>query len=133
MLIWNFNFQWGRGRRYYCFLEREREREREREFNALEAMALTPTSASATFTLFPIHTLFWFVAFSKVCVFLVILKWVFVFLLRNEVWISFIYCFSTIFGLFFNFLYGISFKYGSLNVYALSFQFTMCYNNSTVW
>ena len=27
MLIWNFNFQWGRGRRYYCFLERERERE----------------------------------------------------------------------------------------------------------
>ncbi|KAK4586985.1 hypothetical protein RGQ29_023927 [Quercus rubra] len=47
-------------------------------------MAPTPTSASATSTLFPIHTLFRFVAFSKVCVFLVILKWVFVFLLRNE-------------------------------------------------
>ncbi|KAK7845340.1 hypothetical protein CFP56_009731 [Quercus suber] len=47
-------------------------------------MAPTPTSASSTFTLFPIHTLFRCVAFSKVSVFLVILKWAFVFLLRNE-------------------------------------------------
>ena len=30
------------------------------------------------------------------------------------------------------FLYGVSFKYGSLNLYALSFQFTLCYNNSIV-
>nr|POE53823.1 hypothetical protein CFP56_66352 [Quercus suber] len=41
-------------------------------------MAPTPTSASSTFTLSRC------VAFSKVSVFLVILKWVFVFLLRNE-------------------------------------------------
>ncbi|KAL4642701.1 hypothetical protein ACB092_02G039600 [Castanea dentata] len=47
-------------------------------------MAPTPTSASPTFTLFPIHTLFRCVAFSKVSVFLVILKGAFVFLLRNE-------------------------------------------------
>ena len=94
MLIWNFN-EGGVGGTIVFW--------REREFNALEALAPTPTSASATFTLFPMHTLFRCVAFSKFSVFLVILKWVFVFLLRNEVWISFIYCFSTIVGLFFNY------------------------------
>ena len=128
MLIWNFN-EVGVGGTIVFW--------REREFNALEALAPTPTSASATFTLFPIHTLFRCVAFSKVCLFGYLevgicvstqkrgMNFLHILLLYNS-WVIFqLLCLL--------FLYGISFKYGSLNLYTKSFQFTLCYNNSIVW
>ena len=96
MLIWNFN-EVGVGGTIVFWRERERETSTLWKPWLQFLPQLPPLLLSFQFTLS------FGVSLSPKSVFLVILKWVFVFLLRNEVWISFIYCFSTIVGLFFNY------------------------------